>query len=49
MSGSRHALVIGNSDYAQAGKLRNLVNDADARERSLKNLGCSSDLLSLHR
>ena len=31
------------SDYAQAGKLRNPVNDADAMEHSLKNLGFETD------
>ena len=32
-------MVIGNAAYESAGKLVNPVNDADAMERSLKNLG----------
>jgi len=36
---NRFALVIGNAAYESAGKLVNPVNDADAMERSLKNLG----------
>ena len=35
----RHALVIGNSEYEQAGRLRNPVNDADAMTRTLDGLG----------
>ena len=35
----RQALVIGNADYAYAGRLRNPVNDAKAIGSTLKNLG----------
>ena len=35
----RHALVIGNSNYEKAGRLRNPVNDANAMSRTLKRLG----------
>ena len=35
----RHALVIGNSEYEQVGRLRNPVNDADAMTRTLDGLG----------
>ena len=35
----RHALVIGNSEYEQVGRLRNPVNDADAMTDSLQSLG----------
>ena len=37
----RLALVIGNADYAQAGSLRNPVNDAVLMERTLQSLGFS--------
>ena len=36
---TRQALVIGNADYAHAGKLRNPVNDARAIGSTLKRLG----------
>ncbi len=36
---ARQALVIGNSDYAYAGRLRNPVNDAKAIGSTLKSLG----------
>ena len=35
----RHALVIGNSEYEQVGRLRNPVNDADVMTDSLQSLG----------
>lgn len=35
----RVALIIGNADYASAGKLRNTLNDAKAMAATLKNLG----------
>lgn len=35
----RMALVIGNAEYASAGKLRNTLNDAKAMTQVLKNLG----------
>ena len=35
----RHALVIGNSNYEKAGRLRNPVNDANAMSRTLKRFG----------
>jgi len=36
---NRHALVIGNSEYEQVGRLRNPVNDADVMTRTLNRLG----------
>jgi hypothetical protein len=39
ISGVRQALVIGNSDYAYAGMLRNPVNDANAISAALQQLG----------
>lgn len=35
----RLALVIGNANYAQAGKLNNTINDADAMAKTLEELG----------
>ena len=42
---NRHALVIGNSDYQQAGRLRNPVNDARAMSRTLGGLGFAVTVL----
>ncbi len=38
-TGARQALVIGNSEYEYAGRLRNPVNDARAIGSTLKRLG----------
>jgi hypothetical protein len=37
----RFALVIGNSDYGELGKLKNPVNDANDMAATLKRLGLS--------
>jgi len=44
--GPRFALVIGNSNYATAGKLKNPVNDASDIAAVLKKLGFSVELLT---
>lgn len=44
-AGPRHALVIGNGDYAELGKLRNPANDARDMAAALRGLGFEVKLL----